>query len=247
VQTRVATAADTGQPVVAAAADTGQPVVAVAADTGVQSRASDLYAKIKKAIDEKPGTVDNTKIVFYTTTTRGGPIDKISNKREDFSETDTCFMMDPNRIDAIRFGYDLNDGNKGIFEGRFASEKHNRDGGWYPMDDIESLDIDRQLIDRAKRKPMTTVELADGSREINMDSSSDCGLAHSSVERPIVFRAKSNSQSCVLAAYGNAISMSIDPERKSQNAYQRVLQNCDDSWREWQVYGRCRWSLRGQS
>ena len=131
-------------------------------------------------------------------------------------------MMDPNRIDAIRFGIDIYDGNKGIFEGRFASEKHNRDGGWYPID-IESLDIDRQLIDRAKRKPMTTVELADGSREINMDSSSDCGLAHSSVERPIVFRAKSNSQSCVLAAYGNAISISIDSERKGLDAVQTLI------------------------
>ena len=61
------------------------------------------------------GTVDITKAFYYTTTSRGGPIDKMSNLEAELSELDIHVLkIDPNRIHAICFGFDTNDSDKEI-------------------------------------------------------------------------------------------------------------------------------------
>ena len=74
------------------------------------------------------GTFDITKAFYYTTSTtsRGGPINKMSNLEAELSELDIHVLkIDPNRIHAICFGFYTNDSDKDIFEARCSNEKHN--------------------------------------------------------------------------------------------------------------------------
>jgi hypothetical protein len=163
--------------------------------------------------------VDTNQIYYYSTTNRGQTISRVSNDKSTFAASDGIVLeIDPNRIDAIRFGYD---GGKGVWEARFVNS-----GGWHRANRNSLSGIDDDLFDRAKKDPMQTVELADGARESNGDLSA-CGLAHLSLRNPIVFRANRSGEavSCVLAAYGNVIAMSIDSNQKGLKEIHGLLKS----------------------
>jgi hypothetical protein len=104
-------------------------------------------------------SVDPNKIFYYATLNRGATISRISNDRKFFNASHGMVLeIDPARIDAIRFGYDTNDGDKEVYEGRFVHSKHNEDGGWCPVI-LQDLigGIDKGLLDKAKKSPMETV------------------------------------------------------------------------------------------
>eukprot|EP01047_Picozoa_sp_COSAG01_P103579 COSAG01_NODE_33023_length_571_cov_1.197034_1_plen_107_part_00 len=64
-----------------------------------------------------------------------------------------------------------------VWEGRFVHSKHNDDGGWYPVIRQDLIGgIDKDLLAKAQKNPMETVELADGARESTADDSLACGL-----------------------------------------------------------------------
>eukprot|EP01047_Picozoa_sp_COSAG01_P055155 COSAG01_NODE_6109_length_3845_cov_11.171116_2_plen_158_part_00 len=149
--------------------------------------------------------MDTEKIFYYATTDRGGTFSRISNDESSFDASHgTVLEIDPARIDAIRFGYDTNNNNQTVWEARYVHDKHNEHGGWYPVVK-QSLfcEIDKDLLDKAQTNPMQTVELADGARETTANDSLACGLAHSSISCPVVFRAdrSGDAVTCVLAAY----------------------------------------------
>eukprot|EP01049_Picozoa_sp_SAG25_P005772 SAG25_NODE_406_length_8436_cov_11.691976_2_plen_345_part_00 len=176
----------------------------------------ELIQQLKEHSDFE--SVDPNKIFYYATPDRGATISRISNDRSSFDASHRKVVeVDPARIDAIRFGYDPNDGDKEVYEARFVHSKHDEDGGWCPVI-LQDLigGIDKDLLDRAKENPMQTVELADGAREPTVDDSLACGFAHSSISPcPVVFRAdrSGDAVTCVLAAYGNVIAMSINPNQ----------------------------------
>ena len=112
------------------------PTVEEIGPTEPSQAGQSLYAQAEKHPSVLKGTVDINNVFYVTTKGREGPIDKISNSRDDFGE---CISIDPDRINAIRFGIDPNDGNKRVFEARYSNQMHNSDGGWYPVDNIQDL------------------------------------------------------------------------------------------------------------
>eukprot|EP01047_Picozoa_sp_COSAG01_P035524 COSAG01_NODE_2733_length_7167_cov_48.846067_5_plen_330_part_00 len=181
---------------------------------------------------EESGDLDNVdcdKIFYYATPDRGVTISRISNDRSSFNAAHGVVLeIDPTRIDAIRFGFDTNNGDKGVWEARYVHDRHYEHGGWYPVIRQSLIGVDKDLLAKAHHNPMETVELADGARETTVDDSLACGLAHSSISLcPVVFRAdrSGDAVSCVLAAFGNVISMSIDANRKGLSSIRTQIEN----------------------
>jgi chemotaxis protein histidine kinase CheA len=167
--------------------------------------------------------IDVTKIIYYTTPDRGVTICKASNNKDDFTASnERMLQLDPLTINAIRYGFD---GSKGVWQARFSNFTHEDHQGWETVDYDSLIGIDKDLFANAKREPMKTVELADGARGNTAEDPSACGLAHLSVGPPVPFRAPrtGDAASCVLAAYGNVISLSINPKQKGLEALHGLL------------------------
>eukprot|EP01049_Picozoa_sp_SAG25_P001584 SAG25_NODE_73_length_17157_cov_11.762575_9_plen_483_part_00 len=193
---------------------TGQQLPSAAA----AAPAAPLLVKIREH------NVDATKIIYYTTRDRGVTILKASNNKDDFDGSERILELNPNTINAIRYGFD---GQKGVWQARFSNFTHEDHQGWYDVDRGSLANIDADLFANAKREPMKTVELADGKRENTVEDLSACGLAHLSVSHPVLFRADrtGDASSCVLAAYGNVISMSINSKQKGLEAVHDLLKS----------------------
>jgi hypothetical protein len=169
--------------------------------------------------------IDVTKIIYYTTPDRGVTICKASNNKDDFTASnERMLQLDPLTINAIRYGFD---GSKGVWQARFSNFTHEDHQGWETVDYDSLIGIDKDLFANAKREPMKTVELADGARGNTAEDPSACGLAHLSVGPPVPFRAPrtGDAASCVLAAYGNVISLRINPKQKRLEAVHGLLQS----------------------
>jgi hypothetical protein len=167
--------------------------------------------------------IDVTKIIYYTTPDRGVTICKASNNKDDFTASnERMLQLDPLTINAIRYGFD---GSKGVWQARFSNFTHEDHQGWETVDYDSLIGIDKDLFANAKREPMKTVELADGARGNTAEDPSACGLAHLSLSPPVPFRAPrtGDAASCVLAAYGNVISLSINPKQKGLEALHGLL------------------------
>jgi hypothetical protein len=169
--------------------------------------------------------IDVTKIIYYTTPDRGVTICKASNNKDDFTASnERMLQLDPLTINAIRYGFD---GSKGVWQARFSNFTHEDHQGWETVDYDSLIGIDKDLFANAKREPMKTVELADGARGNTAEDPSACGLAHLSLSPPVPFRAPrtGDAASCVLAAYGNVISLRINPKQKRLEAVHGLLQS----------------------
>jgi hypothetical protein len=181
---------------------------------------------------EESGDLDNVdcdKIFYYASSDRGVTISHVSNDKSSFNTAHGVVLeIDPTRIDAIRFGFDTNNGDKGVWEARYVHDRHYEHGGWYPVIRQSLIGVEKDLLAKAQKNPMETVELADGARKPTADGSLACGLAHSSISPcPVVFRAdrSGDAVTCVLAAFGNVISMSIDANRKGLSLIRSKIEN----------------------